>query len=186
MKKERGNGEDQISDPRGISFDDKGNVILTDSGNNRVDCYTKNGERLWRIDEFSLNGEKQSLKNPSRAIMWKGYIAVADSGNDRICLVPHPQREKPSLPRVIDGFATPKYVTSDDKGRLIVSDSGDGSIKVYDERLQPLNSFTGTSEKKLAEPIGVAPMGDGGYAVVDSAAKTIVFTTEKMLIYGSE
>ena len=185
VKKERGSGPDQIAEPRGISFDDKGNVIITDSGNNRVDCYTRKGKRLWRVDEVDVEGEG-TLKDPSRAVIWRGRLAIADTGNNRVVLARIEGREKEI---VLTGLKSPRYLAVDRKDRLIVSDTGNGALKVYnfsDKGPELISTFTGTDDKKITEPVGVTDIGNGTYAIVDYAGKTLLFVTEKELVYSPE
>jgi hypothetical protein len=167
-EKPMGSGDDEIAEPTGIAFDDSGNVILTDSGNNRVVCYTRDASKiLWKV--------ATGLSRPSKAIMWQGMLAIADTGNDRVQIV-DPAGTKTAI--TISGLKSPSYVALDDTGRLIVSDTGNGALKIYTMAggsVKEVGTFTGDASHKLQQPIGVTSLGKGAIAVVDAGTKSIVF-----------
>jgi hypothetical protein len=180
FKKDIGPGEDQISEPTGIAFDEQGNILLTESGNNRVTCFDRGGKILWRY----VGKDAESLKNPSRAVSWKGWIAIADTGNDRVQLV-DPKGGKPAL--TISGLKSPRYVAVTG-GQLAVSDTGSGTIRFFDlpgDQPKQAASFDGSwhigtaagdgTNRKLEQPVGVTIVGDDRYAVVDAGTKNVVF-----------
>ena len=187
VKKELGNGENQISRPQGISFDDDGNIILTDAGNNRIDCYNRKGERIWRVDNVKALRDKVNFSEPSKAIMWKGFLVIADTGNDRAVLIYYAQRDVQG-PIVLNGLKAPKYVASDSKGRLLVSDTGNNRVLIYDhdeKQIKQIADFAGTDNKKLSSPIGITEIETGKYAIVDAGNKRLVFVDEKELLAGN-
>ena len=66
--------------PRGIAFDQNGNIFVSDSGNSQVQIFDEHGNYL---DTFGEKGSLDSqLKDPSDLIIESdGNIIIADSDN---------------------------------------------------------------------------------------------------------
>ncbi len=160
----KGSGDNEIAEPTGIAFDDDGNVILTDSGNNRIDCYKRDGALIWRY--------KGDLNRPSRAVVWNNSLVIADTGNNRVLLVDPITGDVKS---VLTDIASPRYVTTD-ADTLLVSESGAGAIRLYEavNGLPKLATTIDVAELGIKEPVGVACTADN-YIVADAASKVVVF-----------
>ncbi len=73
---------EDIKRPASIAFDERGNLIITESGKHRVICINQSGKRWWVLGE---KGSGQSeFDEPQAAISGDGFLFVADTGNHRI------------------------------------------------------------------------------------------------------
>jgi DNA-binding beta-propeller fold protein YncE len=73
----------QLSQPSSITIDQKGNVYVADTANNRIQVFSSNGTFISKWGGYgSVNG---ALRNPQGiAIDQKGNVYVADTANNRI------------------------------------------------------------------------------------------------------
>ncbi|MDF3818823.1 6-bladed beta-propeller [Leptospira sp. 96542] len=75
-----GNTKGKFRGPSSITFDNKGNLYVSDSGNNRVQKFKDNGEF-----EFEFSGSANlKLKNPAGLCFYENKIYVVDKDNIRI------------------------------------------------------------------------------------------------------
>jgi sugar lactone lactonase YvrE len=80
---EPGDGDGQFRDPLGVAADERGNVFVADTGNDRVVRLLYDEGHLRFIKNFYLHGSP--LSSPSDiSIGASGALYVADTGNDRI------------------------------------------------------------------------------------------------------
>lgn len=111
-----GSGEGEFSKPRGLAVDAKGNIWVTDTGNNRVQEFTESGTEYKYAAAFgkkgSGNGEFESPKG--LAIDSKGNIWIADSGNNRV----QEFNEKLEYQRQFSAGTNPIGVAIDPKGNV--------------------------------------------------------------------
>ena len=86
---ERGSGEGQFLDPLGIAADDRGTVIVADTGNDRVVRLQYVDDRLKFVKVFGSSGPgERQLRAPSQiALGASGTVYVSDTGNDRIVML---------------------------------------------------------------------------------------------------
>ncbi len=78
-----GNGNGQFKGPTGIGVDETGNVLVVDTGNNRVQEFTSQGKYITQFGSTG-NNEGQFKKPIGIALEYNGNPFVVDSGNDRI------------------------------------------------------------------------------------------------------
>lgn len=110
----KGSGKDSFLFPCGIAADRHGNVVVADSGNNRVVWLKNPKSALEWVGSFDAAATGTVLNGPSRvAIDEKGVAYIADAGNSRIvtCTVDgkrvmsFPCRASPTALAVADGDA---------------------------------------------------------------------------------
>ncbi len=78
-----GTGNGQFTTPRGTELDLSGNVIVADSGNNRIQKFTNTGTFMTKWGSSGSTDGK--FNNPTGiAVDASGNIYIADSGNNRI------------------------------------------------------------------------------------------------------
>ena len=82
----KGKGTDQLSAPKGIAADGRGNVYVADSGNGRiVRLYNPKSKLEWRGAFNGASGSDPGLRGPSRVgLDEKGRVYVADPPSGRI------------------------------------------------------------------------------------------------------
>ncbi|HON11843.1 MAG TPA: NHL repeat-containing protein [Chitinispirillaceae bacterium] len=95
----KGSGEGQFLFPKGIAADSKGNVIVADSGNNRVvHLFNPRSKLRWKAAYYARESSG-GFKGPSRvALDEKGDIYVADRGNSRIVILSKDGDVKQAIP----------------------------------------------------------------------------------------
>ena len=86
---ECGDGPGQFRDPLGIAADDRGRVVVADTGNDRVVELAYTNDRLEFVGAFGSagSGERGFLHPSQVALGASGTVYVADTGNDRIVMV---------------------------------------------------------------------------------------------------
>jgi DNA-binding beta-propeller fold protein YncE len=108
----RGKGEDQFDYVHGIALDAEDNVYVTDSYNNRLSAYDRNGKRLWII---------RTGAPANSAVMDNGMLAP----------------EKETTGAVVtgdDALQLPLGLTIDGAGRVVVIDMYECALAVFDAK----------------------------------------------------
>lgn len=78
-------GVGDFSSPNDVFVDTQGNVLIADSGNNRVVVLNPDWTLQRCLDTFDNNGQPDALKNPSGLYREEdGTLYVADTGNARV------------------------------------------------------------------------------------------------------
>jgi sugar lactone lactonase YvrE len=173
-----------------------GTVYAADTGNNVVTRVTVGPGfspavgRSWTPIAGDFNGPiGLALDNDGRLI-------VADTYNDRICVIDPAGRVSTLAGGVEPGFAdgaaadarfdTPSGVAVDASGRIYVADTGNGLVRVID----PSGAVTtlGGPFATFDRPIGIAVDRGGGVYVTEEAGRvvTIAPTGETRVIAGAE
>ena len=80
---EFGSGDGQLDSPSGIAFDSNENLLVVDTGNNRVQKFDKDGNFINSIKNY---GEKAFNRPSSVHIDEKGYLFVSNWGNDSVVI----------------------------------------------------------------------------------------------------
>jgi tripartite motif-containing protein 71 len=124
----RGSGPGQFSYPSGITFDLKGNCIIVDEGNNRIQVFEKDTNKF--LYEFGERGDKElQFADPFAATVDNsGNIVVSESVNQRIQIISPDGKTfikkiwagKGSDPGQLNG---PIGVSVDYHGNLVVCDA---------------------------------------------------------------
>jgi tetratricopeptide (TPR) repeat protein len=79
-----GNGNGQFNGPEGLCFDQKGNIYVADSANNRVQKFSPDGAFILSFGkEGNYEGE---LSKPADVAVKDNRVYVCDSGNARIAI----------------------------------------------------------------------------------------------------
>lgn len=83
----KGRGVGQLLDPHGIDADPAGNLVVADTGNDRIAVLFNNGRVLSHRRYLRMIGENDSLNNPYDVALVPGDgVWVSDSGNSRLVL----------------------------------------------------------------------------------------------------
>jgi len=120
-----------ISAPTGIAIDKNGNLYVSDAGNNRLMKYRINGPFVKEITE-GVNQPKDVFVDKN------GYIYVADTLNHRILkLSPTGEymNETGSEGAANGQFSSPSGIALFDNGDIVVVDSGNNRLQVFDSDL---------------------------------------------------
>ena len=119
----------QLDLPRGLSIDSDGNIIVADSNNKSVKIFTLDGQFLRRI------GEKGSFINPVHCIQHDNYFIASDNGDNCIKVFDRQGKFLYNLGMrgAGDGeFNLPRYLSVDKAGHLLVCDSWNNRVQMFE------------------------------------------------------
>jgi DNA-binding beta-propeller fold protein YncE len=155
-----GSGPGRFHAPSGIAVDARGQVWVADTGNHRVQAFTRDGA-LVRV----LAGR---FKAPEAvAVDAAGNVYVADTGNHRVAQYSW----RGGFVREFGTFGRPGAVAVDAAGRLLVDDVGRRPVARFDTRTgAPLTDTT----EPISSPRDVADDGAGGVWVAETGNHRIV------------
>ncbi len=170
----------ELSSPHGITIGPDGNIYVADSGNNRIDKFSPEGELLASYGSYAsiLEGEAPggTMNQPwDLAVSQDGSIFVADTFNHRIQKLSADGTyikmwgifAQGSDPESMWG---PRGIAIDQNGHLLVTDTGNKRVMVFDQDLNYLSQFGGAGfdPGQFDEPVGIAVSNDGKVVVADT------------------
>lgn len=151
--------------PFGIDLDSVGDMVVTDHKDRTVKCYTRNGnlKYSWQPNLFQWpKGVAHTLDN---------YFIITDWSQGEICI----HEAEGALIRKfkcygsdISEYSCPEYVCSDNHGRIIMTDTFDHSLKIFDPTGRFLSKIqkTTTGIGYLRDPRGIC-IDDAGNILVN-------------------
>lgn len=153
-------------------MNDSGNIVVTDTGNDRVQVLTEDGEHLLT---FGDNGE---LDQPVQCIYWRNAYIVSshrnrilnifDCGGTLLNQIGKSGTENRHLPGYLWGFC---IESSRNHQNLLVSDIKKGCIYQF-----PMdNYFTGKTVDSLEGVISITAAPDGRVLGLGQKSKTVLF-----------
>jgi DNA-binding beta-propeller fold protein YncE len=169
----QGAADGQFAHPRGLTFDQAGNLVVADSQNARILTMTTTGSL---VNQFGSFGDADkgaapggTFKEPwDMAIGKDGSVYVADTWNHRVEVFDsnhqfvrmwgHFEQVQPGQPGAVDGFWGPRAIVVDDQNRVYVADTGNKRVRVYDNTGKFLYNIgsAGGGQGQLNEPVGLA------------------------------
>jgi sugar lactone lactonase YvrE len=151
-----GRGPGQFDRPAGVGVDRLGQIWVADTGNDRVQAFTRDG-RLVRV----LAGR---VKAPEAvAVDQAGNVFIADTGNNRV--VEYAWWGGFLREFGVGALEKPRGVAVDAAGNLLVSDTGHDRVARFDGRTGALLS---SITEKVSSPQGLTFDGDGNLWVVQN------------------
>ena len=134
-----------LDGPRGVAVNERDEIAVTDSGNNRIQVFSSDGTCL---RSFGREGDKQGEFNFPAGIAFdnNGHIIVADRHNHRVQVFSEQGEflsqfgEKGSLDHQLQ---YPYGLSIDSDGNYIVADSSNKLIKIFSPRGQFLSKIGG-------------------------------------------
>lgn len=147
--------------PVDCDFLPRGDLVVSDSGNSRIQIYSKNGEHL--VSFGSKGSSSGQLNNPGGLACTKsGMIIIADTGNKRVSVFSQGGTWEFDIKENIE---EPVDCAQDSLGRIWVADIGSGTIQIYDKNGNYLNNLETTG---LAKPSAITIDRFGRVFVIDS------------------
>ena len=168
-----------LNKPAGVAVDGAGDVIIADTGNNRIVEVPAAGgvpsnAAQGTVVSSSTTIAGLALSGPSGVTVDAlGNLYIADTGNNRILYLPYTGSWNVALASVIgSGFTAPLATAVDPSGNLYVADSGSGQIY----RLQaPVSSgIQQLVAVGYSNPSALAVDASGSLFVVDQGAQTVL------------
>ncbi|MCP4706611.1 MAG: hypothetical protein GY865_18585, partial [candidate division Zixibacteria bacterium] len=160
---------------------------VADGGNQRISVYDT---RLNYAKQISLEDQSDPLKYGRTSgikINQYGELWVADSDRSKIWIFDNVgffDRSIGGLESTGGFLLNPAGMTSDQRGRTLVCDKGNGLIKIYDSFGIFLHEF---GNKDMEGPTGISVDNFGNIWVLDSEnSKIFCFDSEGQLIFEPE
>lgn len=173
-----GQGPGQLQQPRNVAIGPDGRIYVADSGNHRIVVFNPDGTYAFDWGTF---GEQQGQFNEpwGIAISDDGTVYVADTWNHRIQVFDPEGKFLRSWGAFVSTegqlgqlgvFWGPRAVAIDSKGNLLVTDTGNKRIQVFDADGGGITQFGGGGVEPgfFEEPVGVAVAPDGSIYVADT------------------
>lgn len=163
-----GTAEGQFNAPRGVAIDLDGQIIITESGNHRVQvCDDAGNCSAWG----SFGTESGQFDRPRGVtVTTDNRIFIADRGNDRIQSCNH-QGVCTAFGNSGTGlgqFDSPRGIVAMEDGRLAVTDTDNDRIQLCTtDGVCSAFGGTGSGLGQFRSPAGIAQLSDGRLAIAD-------------------
>lgn len=164
-----GTAPGQFDDPRGAAVDSDGMIIVTESGNHRVQLCTDTGT----CTTFgSIGVESGQFDRPRGVAVNAGdRIFVADRGNDRIqsCSQGGSCDDFDGTEGSVGTFESPRGVVVDAAGQIVIADTDNDRIQICNDTGTACSGFGsfGTGLGQFNSPSGVAVDSTGRIIITD-------------------
>jgi sugar lactone lactonase YvrE len=178
----------KFNSPSYICIDTSSNVWISDTNNDRIQVFDKNGKFLKEITGYEIKssgnsqGKGQNKKQYSYfnkptgiSVDKEGNIYIADRNNDRIVKLD----SEGKFVFELKGFNKPHSLVLDDIGNIYVADRNNNRIQKFSPAGELLMTITTAVEYSLNKPQGVI--------VVDSLGRIYVTdrNNNRVLVYSS-
>ena len=141
----KGSGQGEFNGPGGVLVDSKDRVIVSDSGNNRVQVFDPNGKWILTIDG---SGGNHPYKSPrGLALDSQGNIYVAAFGSNTIKAF----TSDGAYIKTYGGLNSPRGLAVDEDGYCLVSEGRGNCLSVFDPQGQKIHTV-----ENLIAPTGIA------------------------------
>jgi sugar lactone lactonase YvrE len=176
-----GSAPGQFQAPEGITIADDGSIYVADSLNHRIQKFDAQGQYVAAYGGPAASDAPRQFREPwDVAVAKDGTWYVADTWNHRI------ESFKPDGTFIktwgsnLDsggqavgsegGFYGPRGIAVDNEGRVIVADTGNKRIQIFQSDGAFLQQFGGSGLQpgQLDEPVGVAVDAQGNIVVADT------------------
>jgi tripartite motif-containing protein 71 len=189
--------ENNLRNPKGLCVLKDGNIIVADTGNNKLRFISPSGMNEY---QFGVKGTDISQFNALEAVAvnQQGYIYVADTKNHRIQIFNSDgiymssfgKKSDDSNTRPAPGtFLKPKELVFSTTDELYVLDYGNKRIQIFDQQNQYVREIGGTlGDVQFVTPIDIA-MDERDYLyVADRGRHAVVILDQEgkeLLAFGS-
>jgi sugar lactone lactonase YvrE len=176
-----GNGPGQMTAPHGIAVAPDGSIYVADSLNHRVVKFDKQGQFIASFGGPNADTQPGQFKEPwGVAVASDNTLYVADTWNNRM------QKFTPDGAMIQvwgvnadtggtavgseGGFYGQRGVAVDATGRVIVADTGNKRVQIFDADGKFVSQFGGGGLQpgQLDEPVGIAADPKGNIVVADT------------------
>ena len=132
--------------PSGITLDQSGNILLSDSGSQRVLKFSPEGKLLAKAGTKYIKGKGNGEFNEPKgiAVDSDGYVFVCDRDNHQVQVLNSDLKFERSFGEYGKGatkFHHPRDVAFDSAGNIYIVDSSNFCVKVFTRDLKPLRQI---------------------------------------------
>jgi DNA-binding beta-propeller fold protein YncE len=163
-----GTSRGQFFEPRGITVDNAGRIIVTDSGNDRIQVCNEAGT----CNDFgafgSLSGEFDKPRDVAANSVDRLFIA--DRGNDRIasCANTGSCTDFGGSGVVVGKFESPRGIDIDSQDQIYITDTDNNRVQICnDQGVCSAFGSLGTALGQFSSPSGIAVNSQGMLAIAD-------------------
>ncbi|HYN70153.1 MAG TPA: NHL repeat-containing protein, partial [Candidatus Eisenbacteria bacterium] len=177
-----GAGPGQLDGPRGIAVDPKGNILVADTQNNRIQRFAPDGTFLASFGKRGVGPGEFNEPN-GVAVDSRGHIFVADTANQRLQEFDDRDQFVREWRGPEPGFYGPRDIAVGPDDAIYILDQGRGRIvkQATDGTVSTMGSL-GTGDGQLRDPTGVAVVGDQVYVADATNSRVVVFTAAGALV----
>lgn len=175
-----GNLPGYLSSPKGLDVDSDGSIFVADTNNHRIQHFSATGDliNVWGTYANILEGDapEGTLNQPwDIAVGLNRMVYVADTFNHRIVKFSREGRFVKTIGVFAQGTSPeslwgPRGIAVDHKGNVLVTDTGNKRVVVYDQDLNYITQFGGAGFEsgQFDEPVGIAVSANGEVAIADT------------------
>lgn len=171
----KGNGPGRIRSPDGIAIGANEELIISDSGNDRIIIINPKSEE--HICTLGYINNKRCLNMPTGIAVSGDNIIVADTGNHRIKMFSLDGKllqEIGSLGREKGQFRSAEVVAVDSSGLIFVGDGGNARVQIFKPDGTVIKVFGGgEGEHGFGWVSGIAVTGEGDIVTSDNKKKCL-------------
>lgn len=150
-----------LSNPSDCAFLPRGDLVVSDTGNSRIQIYSTSGEHL--VSFCSQGSGAGQLNSPTGITCTRdGSIIVADTGNKRVAVLSQGGTWDFAI---TDRLEEPTDCAQDSLGRIWVTDSTLGEVLIYSDKGQFVKSLSGAD---FSKPSSIYIDGFGRVFITDS------------------
>ena len=185
-----GSGQGQFMDPRGVAVDGEGNILVTDTDNQRIQKFTAEGQFLTEGSGSLQFDDSQDIAiNTSN-----NKVYVVDTYNHRIQVLNSDLTFSNTFGECGENegeFSFPWAIACDSTGNVYVAEFGNDRIQVFTSTGKFLRMFgsRGEGDGELDYPFGIAlDVQDKVYVSENGKHRISVFTSEGQFVasFGSK
>ena len=170
-------GQGQLQRPRNVAVASDGTIFVADSGNHRIAVFDGDGNL---VNSFGSEGpEPGQFQEPWGLAVDDQFVYVADTWNNRVQVFDYNgelvnlfgQSGSPGSPADGGGqFYGPRSIVLTADNRILVTDTGNHRIQVFDNTGNFITGFGGQGvlAGEFYEPVGLAVAPSGSIVVADT------------------
>ena len=191
----RGSDPGQMNWPEGVAIDSRGDILVCDRNNHRIQQFSPTGEHLQSVG--SRGKESLQFKHPEGIAVHPltHQVIVADTENHRIQVLNSDLTHANVIGKYgcsIEQFKYPFDIATDSSGNVYVSDSDNHRIQVFSADFQYVRQFgkQGRGKGELNKPTYLAIDSHNLLYVTESGNKRVsIFSAtdgEFITLFGGE
>jgi len=168
-----------LAAPSSVALGPEGVIAVADTGNNRIAFLRADAAQVaYSLDAARLpDGTRSSLKAPMGVAAAGGRLAVSDTGNGRVIILPFPVRagDAPEARVLSTRGMEPKALAFGRDERLYVADRQ--QVRGYTREGREFAVFKAAAVRMWYAPEGLAVDADGNVLSVDASTRRVLVTS---------